>query len=530
MSPSKDTGATQPAAAVWIIWALPACLAIALYLPSLWNQFVYDDLEIVVRHPLMHAARTFPELVASPYWYATGKLYRPLTSLTLGIDWVIGGGTPLASHVVNVTLHAMVSVLVGVVAARWLPRGAAVVAMVVFAIHPVHVEAVSTAVGRAELLCAAMLLQLILLATRDAPPTAAARAVAALLAALALASKETGVVAPAIALLGAWASPTQRRAAWQWGSAALAGVVPMLLVRVIVLGTIGGDVPHPALTVGSWLVRERLALATAVQALGALVLPLAAPIDVAPTLEHASAASWGQAAIGLVIVGIVGVLVVFHFRRPTLTTLAVGIAAVTLAPTANLLFASGVVLAGRTLYSPSIGVALLAGVVASVAYAGGRRARWGTGVLAAWAVVAVIVTTRDMAIWRTSDGIAATMLTRQPDNFRGHTYAAELARDRRDLVTAVGHYRTAIVLFPRERYLLYSAAAAALDVGDTTTAATWLEDAVRIAPNHWQARTRLVKVMTARADTIRARALLDDGLRLDPGQQTWRAMRAQLGG
>jgi hypothetical protein len=514
----------------WGIFVLPACLAVALYLPSIWHQFVYDDLEIVVRHPLMHTARTFPELVASPYWFATGKLYRPLTSLTLGIDWVVGSGSPVMSHVVNVLLHAIVTVLVGLLAARWLPRVGAVAAATIFAIHPAHVEAVSTAVGRAELLCAAMLLGLMLLASRAASPTARERAAAAILAALALASKETGVVAPALAFVAAWASPTQRTAAWRWAAAALVGVVPMLLVRLIVLGTLGGDVPHPALVVGSWAVRERLALATAVQTLGALLLPRSAPIDVAPPLAEASAPSLVLTTMGVVVVAATCVIVVRHFIRPSVATLAVAIAAFTIAPTANLLFASGVVLAGRTLYSPSIGVALLGGALASFVLAAQPLVirRSAIGLLTCWGAAALVVSARDVGIWRDSDQVSAAMLAREPDNFRAHAYAAELARDRKDMPAALGHYRTAIQLFPSERYLLYSAAIAALDVGDTTSAASWLEDAVKVAPKHWQARTRLAKVEAWRGDTTRARQLLDDGLQLDPGQQTWRAMREQL--
>jgi len=515
----------------WGILVLPACLAAALYLPSIWHQFVYDDLEIVVRHPLMHTVRTFPELVVSPYWYATGKLYRPLTSLTLGIDWVVGSGSPITSHIVNVLLHAVVTVLVGLLAARWLPRLGAVAAATIFAIDPVHVEAVSTAVGRAELLCAAMLLSLMLLASRGAPATARERAVAAILAALALASKESGVVAPALAFVAAWASPAQRTAAWRWAAAALAGVVPMLLVRLIVLGTLGGDVSHPALVVGSWVVRERLALAIVVQALGALLLPQPAPIDVAPTLAQASAPSLGLTAIGLVVVAATCVVVARHFIRPSVATLAVAIAACTIAPTANLLFASGVVLAGRTLYSPSIGVALLGGIVVSLAIAAQPLAirRSAIGVVTCWAVAAVFVAARDVGTWRDADRVSAAMLAREPDNFRAHAYAAELARDRTDMPAALGHYRTAINLFPSERYLLYSAAVAALDVGDTTSAASWLEDAVKAAPKHWQARTRLAKVEAWRGDTTRARQILDDGLQLDPAQRSWRAMREQLG-
>ena len=515
----------------WGIFVFPACLAAVLYLPSVWHQFVYDDFEILVRHPLMHTVRTFPELVVSPYWFATGKLYRPLTSLTLGIDWVVGSGSPVTSHVVNVLLHAGVTVLVGLLAARWLPRIGAVAAATIFAIHPAHVEAVSTAVGRAELLCAAMLLAVMLLASRTAQPTARERAATAILAALALASKETGVVAPALAFAAAWASPTQRAAAWRWAAAALVGVVPMLLVRLIVLGTIGGDVPHPALVVGSWVVRERLALATTVQTLGALILPRSAPIDVAPTLEQASAPSVALTVMGLVLVAATCMIVVRHFLRPSVATLAVAIAAFTIAPTANLLFASGVVLAGRTLYSPSIGVALLGGLGVSLVLAPQplviRRPAF--ALLACWGAAALAVSARDLAIWRDSARVSAALIAREPDNFRAHVYAAELERDRGDRLAALGHYRTAIQLFPSERYLLYSAAVTALDVGDTTSAASWLEDAVKVAPRHWQARTRLAKVEAWRGDTLRARQVLDDGLRLYPGQQTWRSMREQLG-
>ena len=185
----------------------------------------------------------------------------------------------------------------------------------------------------------------------------------------------------------------------------------MLLVRLIVLGTLGGDVPHPALVVGSWAVRERLALATAVQTLGALLLPRSAPIDVAPPLAEASAPSLVLTTMGVVVVAATCVIVVRHFIRPSVATLAVAIAAFTIAPTANLLFASGVVLAGRTLYSPSIGVALLGGALASLVLAAQPPVirRSAIGLLACWGTAALVVSARDVGIWRDSDQVSAAM-------------------------------------------------------------------------------------------------------------------------
>jgi hypothetical protein len=374
------------------------------------------------------------------------------------------------------------------------------------------------------------MLGLMLVATRPSPITSRSRAAVAVLAALSLGSKEIGVVAPAVAFLAAWATPEQRRAAWPWSLAALAGVVPMLVVRLIVLGTLGGDPTHPAFKAGSFAAARMLALGMSVRALGSVTLPIAAPIDAAPPLQQVVHPNLGWALLGVAIVIGIGVAVLRHFRRPTLVTLAIAIAAVAWAPTSNLLFSSGVVLAGRTLYSPSIGIALLGGALA--AFAIKHRSVPVRALIAsvcvAWIAIAAVVTSRDMTIWRESDRIAATIVARQPENFRGHVYSAELARERKDMLGAVRHYRDAIALFPKERYLLYSAGIAALDIADTTSAAEWLGNAVDVAPNHWQARTRLVKVLAARGDTARARVLLDDGLVRIPTQQTWRAMRADL--
>ncbi|KAL1484195.1 hypothetical protein MTO96_032723, partial [Rhipicephalus appendiculatus] len=58
-------------------------------------------------------------------------------------------------HVVNVALHCACSVLVAVVARRVMKITAlyACLAAMLFAAHPVHTEAVSSIVGRAEVLC-----------------------------------------------------------------------------------------------------------------------------------------------------------------------------------------------------------------------------------------------------------------------------------------------------------------------------------------------------------------------------------------
>ena len=95
---------------------------------------------------------------------------------------------PFGYHLVNVLGHAGVSALVVVFAQRFgLALRTAALAGALFAVHPIHTEVVANAVGRAEILAAALAL-LALLARLTPGPTATAGAAVAY--ALALLAKE----------------------------------------------------------------------------------------------------------------------------------------------------------------------------------------------------------------------------------------------------------------------------------------------------------------------------------------------------
>src|ERR1035437_3548459 len=93
--------------------------------------------------------------------------HRPLTMLTYATHGEIGAGFALPFHAVNILLHAGVAVLV-LVLASWLFESTRIplIAAALFAIHPIHTEAVTSVVGRAELLCALFGLMAMLSAAR----------------------------------------------------------------------------------------------------------------------------------------------------------------------------------------------------------------------------------------------------------------------------------------------------------------------------------------------------------------------------
>src|SRR5207302_1491031 len=97
------------------------------------------------------------------YWtkdYFNGgadNLYRPLVSMSYALQAKLHGrgeGAAWAFHLVNVLLHAAASAAVAELARRVSrSSAAALVAGLLFAAHPIHVEAVANIVGRAELMC-----------------------------------------------------------------------------------------------------------------------------------------------------------------------------------------------------------------------------------------------------------------------------------------------------------------------------------------------------------------------------------------
>src|SRR4029077_16231536 len=82
-----------------------------------------------------------------------GFLYRPLPVATFALDWQVGG--PAWFHFVNALWHALSTGLVVLLAARWANLRAALLAGLVFAVHPVHVEAVANIVSRSGLMATA---------------------------------------------------------------------------------------------------------------------------------------------------------------------------------------------------------------------------------------------------------------------------------------------------------------------------------------------------------------------------------------
>ncbi|XP_035733184.1 protein O-mannosyl-transferase TMTC4-like isoform X1 [Vespa mandarinia] len=132
------------------------------YANSYDGAFVFDDAEAIVNNDDIQKTPIW-EIFKNDFWgtklshKGSHKSYRPLTILTFRMQyWIRGYLDSQDFHIVNIILHIIVCVLTLHVFNILLSnkeQNIAFYATVLFAIHPVHTEAISGIVGRAELLC-----------------------------------------------------------------------------------------------------------------------------------------------------------------------------------------------------------------------------------------------------------------------------------------------------------------------------------------------------------------------------------------
>src|SRR2546426_381873 len=128
-----------------------------VYLSALANGFVFDDLVAIKENPIVSQPKLICYAFSTDYWHGTSAdlLYRPLTTFSFALNHLVHGMRPLGFHLVNVLLHVLVSLTVYRVVRQlcadcWLP----LLTALLFAVHPIHTDAVASIVGRAELLMA----------------------------------------------------------------------------------------------------------------------------------------------------------------------------------------------------------------------------------------------------------------------------------------------------------------------------------------------------------------------------------------
>jgi protein O-mannosyl-transferase len=134
----------------WLFISIIVLLSLIIYANTLWNGFVYDDMDEIVNNQWV---KQFNSIIEPCH------RYRITETSTFYLNYKLGGPAASGFHLTNLLFHVLVSVsvyfLAGLLLKNQLP---AFLVGALFATHPVHTEAVSIISNRQELLTMLFLL------------------------------------------------------------------------------------------------------------------------------------------------------------------------------------------------------------------------------------------------------------------------------------------------------------------------------------------------------------------------------------
>jgi len=458
-----------PSALVGWLVALVAALPL---LPTLRAGFVYDDTTIIRDNVLLRGWSALGRVWSAPYWPTTSAdvsgLYRPLHVALLAVVWNAGGGSPRPFHVYALALYLLVVLLVWRLLRAGVGTLSAALGALWFATHPLHVEAVASVANSAELLVVGLTITLAWLLARETSGAIVQRSAlrewsvalaAAGLTAGAVLSKESGLLTLPVAAITAWgwhardggprALDVTRRLGRVWlacgGALAIA-----LLARAAVLGAPVARVSIAAPGLDALTPTERVVAMLSLwpriaKMLGwpGLLAPYYGP-TILPAQRSAIAAIVVVSTIALVAV--VLLLARRGERRPLVALVWI---ALTYLPASNLLTATGQLLADRTLFGATVGVALgLAWALECVP----RRLRSALVLVCALAIARdALASARYAVAWSSHRTLWEQLVRASPAEYRGYQLLGIDARERGDTTRALPLLARAFAMEPRDR-------------------------------------------------------------------------------
>jgi hypothetical protein len=497
-----------------LLFALVAVIPLLLYSRTARFGFVRaDDEDLIARNQaFLSVIENVPRAFEHSYFDIAGQptgqktYYRPLTIVSFMLDARRGGAEPRPYHVTNVALHAAATCLLLALALAWgANEWAACAAALLFAVHPLNVQAVAWIAGRNDLLVAVFGLLSLLAFTG---PIGATRATAHVVAfAAALFSKESGAVFPLIAVLHECL--VRRRRLTRTQAAALACdalvVLAWRLARGRALGGAASDLSVDAI---------RVAVANLPQVLvhaGKMVVPVR--LNVSPGVD-AIGIVLGVIAIAAFVVmarsigsrlGALGAIWILAFLLPTLVVPGLPVYEHrAYLPLMGVLITLALATGDRTsrTAAPRIGFVLIAGLLAVVAHRreevfrdpfaywtdGTRDARFGP-------LAHVNLGQLYEAVGRSADARVEYLraLERNPDTPKAHNNLGVVLMNLGEPERAREHFRIETERHPMNPDGWFNLGLSSEERGDLAEAQRYYLRAIAVDPTHAPSREKLAR-------------------------------------
>ncbi|XP_072876691.1 protein O-mannosyl-transferase TMTC1 isoform X7 [Chlorocebus sabaeus] len=422
-------------------------------------------------------------------------LHRHLTSPSncKRLNIFLTGMNPFYFHAVNVILHCLVTLVLMYTCDKTVfkNRGLAFVTALLFAVHPIHTEAVAGIVGRADVLACLLFLLAFLSYNR---------------------SLDQGCV----------------------GKSFPSTVSPFFLLFSLFLGTCAMLVKETGITVfGVCLVYDLFSLSnkedksflTYSYLLAFNVWLLLAPVTLCYDWQVGSIplveTIWDMRNLATILLAVVMALLSLHclaaFKRLEHKEVLVGLLFLVFPfiPASNLFFRVGFVVAERVLYMPSMGYCIL--FVHGLSKLCTWLNRCGATTLIVSTVLLLLLfswkTVKQNEIWLSRESLFRSGVQTLPHNAKVHYNYANFLKDQGRNKEAIYHYRTALKLYPRHASALNNLGTL---TRDTAEAKMYYQKALQLHPQHNRALFNLGNLLKSQEKKEEAITLLKDSIKYGP--------------
>lgn len=161
----NDDNLPVPRLSVHICSVIVAVAAVACFWTSQYGSFTFDDNSAILSNKDIQSSTPLMNIFENDFWGTnirsnlSHKSYRPLTVLTYRLNYILSSGyKPWSFRFLNIVLHALhsvfllrvYSILLGGVKVDengsrvFTAPKASLLCAILFAIHPIHTESVST--------------------------------------------------------------------------------------------------------------------------------------------------------------------------------------------------------------------------------------------------------------------------------------------------------------------------------------------------------------------------------------------------
>ena len=507
---------------------ISACVVV--YGNSLGNSFTFDDGLYILRNPLV-THFSVPALFRPVQTSTAYRLFRPVTFASYALNWWAQAAKPFTYHLVNLLLQIVVTLLIYFLLRKLLASvepstSAAFAAALLFAVHPIHTEAVASIVGRSELLAAGFLFAAWLLHMQDWT------VLSLLCFALALLSKESAIVFIPLAVAGDWVQGKWRD--WRrYGYFAGVAAIFVAWMWRVQGGRLGvGKVAfldNPLANIpASWRILNALRIVWKYVALQIYPATLSADYSYNAIRLYTSWRSAWLAALGILLTLALWLWTLRTGRKAWFLVGAIYLAG--FAITANVLTPTGTIMAERLAYLPSAGFCLLIALLWEELES--RKAKL------AWALLTIILSalgTRTVIRnrdWHDNITLFSAAVRAVPGSAKAHSILGEELLAHGDLQTARRELQTSLQIYPDDPDAVEAAALVESQLGNDQEAKKLFERAVALAPPDFINYDSMVVNLSAELIKLNeneaALALLDRETAQSPGYSPAWSNRASI--